>query len=110
MDEIVSLLQMLPEDEQVHVANKALQYIIAAKNYSMVVIPDDFAKLCLQSMEHLKQVGRYNVVYGLIQGLGIMREDKSDSRFPSRRMPMGLLEYMISFYSAPSINQVIIHV
>ena len=105
----MSLLQMLPEDEEVHAANKALQYI-AAKNYSMVVIPDDFVKLCLRSMEHLKQVGRYNVVYGLIQGLGIMREDKSDSRFPSRRMPMGLLEYMISFYSAPSINQVIIHV
>lgn len=49
---------------------------LAARTYPSVSVPDDFIKLC---MERLKQVGRYNVVYGLVHGLGIMREDGSDS-------------------------------
>ena len=71
-----------------------------------MVIPDDFVYICLKAMECLSQVGRQNVVYGLVQGLGTMREDNSDSQFPVLRMPMGILEYMISFYSANIINQV----
>lgn len=106
IDEMISLLLILPEDEQLHAINNVFQ-VMAARSYPTVVIPNDFVQLCLKSMERLKQVGRYNVVYGLVQGLGTMREDKSDSRFPTLRMPMGLMEYMVSFYSAHSINQVI---
>ena len=70
------------------------------------MIPDDFIDLCLRAIEQLKAVGRYNVVYGLVQSLGTLREDGSDSRLPTQRMPMGLLEYIISFHAAETINQV----
>ena len=96
---------MMAEDEQVCAINKVFQ-VLAARSYPTVVIPDDFVYLCLKAMERLSQVGRNNVVYGLVQGLGTMREDNSDSQFPMLRMLMGLLEYMISFYSANTINKV----
>ncbi len=106
VDQVVTLLGMMPEDEQLHAMNRVFQ-ILAAQSCPTVVIPDDFVSLCLKAMERLKQVGRYNVVYGMVRGLGTMREDNSDSRLPALRMPMGLLEYTISFYSANTINQVI---
>lgn len=45
----------------------------------MVVVPRDFIDLCLKAMERLKSAERYNVVYGLVQSLGTLREDGSDS-------------------------------
>ena len=82
IDEMISLLLILPENEQLYAINKVFQ-VMAARSYLTVVIPDDFVQLCLKSMERLKQVGRYSVVYGLVQGLGTMRENNSDSRFPT---------------------------
>lgn len=96
----------MPEEEQVSAINQVLQ-IVAARSFPVVAVPDDFLRLCLKAMERLKEVGRFNVVYGLVRGLGTMREDNSDSRLPALRMPMGLLEYAISFYSANTINQVL---
>ena len=38
-----------------------------------------------------------------------MRPDGTDSRFPVKRMPMGLLEHMVNFFNASSIQQVSVH-
>ena len=52
-------------------------------------------------MVQLKDRGRHDVIYGLSKGLGTTRPDKSDSLFPTTRMPMGLLEYniMVQFFN-----------
>ena len=39
------------------------------------------------------------MVYGVAKAIGTMRSDGSDSRLPARRMPMGMLEYMVKFYN-----------
>lgn len=104
-DLIVALMVALPEEQQYHMATKAVQ-VLAARSHPSAHVPDDFIKLCLRSMERLKQLGKHNIVYGLVHGLGVMREDGSDSRLPALRMPMGMLEYIISFYQAESINKV----
>ena len=45
----------------------------------------------------LKKSQHSNVIYNLAKGFGTMRQDGSDSQFPTQRMPMGLVEHMASF-------------
>lgn len=83
-----------------------MMQVLAARTYPTVSVPDDFIEQCLRDMARLKEFEKYNVVYGLVHGLGMMRDDGSDSRLPVLRMPMGMLEYIISFFEAESINKV----
>jgi len=69
-------------------------------------VPDDFIELTVSGMNHLKECGRSNVIYSLAKGLGRMRPDQSDSLLPARRMPMGLIEHCINFFSVDSIKKV----
>ena len=59
----------------------------------------------IDASEHLLKCGRSNVVYGVEKAIGTKRADKSDSRLPAKRMPMGLLEHMVNFYNADSYNR-----
>ena len=45
-------------------------------------------------MQNLKEAERVNVIYNLSKGLSVQRSDGSDTLFPRKRMPMGLLEFM----------------
>ena len=44
------------------------------------------------AMANLRHNARSNVLYNLAKGMGTPRADGSDSRFPVKRMPMGLIE------------------
>ena len=102
-----SQLLILPEAECLRSVTHLLQIVAAhSSSHMSVTVPDDFLDLSLRAMSHLKRVGRSTVVYGLVRGLGEMRADQSDSRLPVLRMPMGLLEYVVSFYSSETLNQV----
>ena len=61
-------------------------------------IPEDFLLLTVETMKHLQASGRSNVLYKLAKGLGTVRPDGSDSLFPAKQMPMGLIEYNELFY------------
>ena len=67
-----------------------------AECHSDVSVPSDYLHLSLKGMEKLKESKRVNVLYELSKGLGITRPDGSDTTFPTKRMPMGLLQYMVS--------------
>ena len=54
-------------------------------------------------MIQLSKGGRTNI---LAKGIGTMRSDKKDSRFPVMRMPMGLVEYTAQFFAADYLQQV----
>ena len=58
-----------------------------------ISVPADF----LQAMANLQKSGGSNVLYRLAKGLSTMRRDGRGSKFPTNRMPMGLLEYMVGF-------------
>lgn len=79
------------------------EYVKSNTNCS---VPGDFLVLAIKAMEHLKATGRCNVIYKLAKGLGTMRPDGSDSLFPATRMPMGLIEYNVNFFTSSAINQV----
>ena len=73
---------------------------------SGVEVPNDFIELAVKAMVHLKENHHSNVVYNLAKGLGVMCLDKSDTRFPMKVMPMGLLEYMVNFFNAEEMRKV----
>ena len=41
------------------------------------------------------------------QALGTMRPDLSDSLLPAKRMPMGLIEHSVNFFTAEHVNEVL---
>ena len=63
-----------------------------------VSVPADFIKLALHGMQRLQGAGRLNVLYLLAKGFGTDLPGRHDSLFPTRRMPMGLLQYMAQFF------------
>lgn len=69
-------------------------------------VPDDFVILAAKAMLQLKNSGRSNVLYNLAKAIGTIREDGSDSRLPTKRMPMGLIEYIASCFVADNLQSV----
>ena len=61
-------------------------------------------------MKHLQDAGRLNVIYDLVKGYGTKCPDGSDSYFPTKRIPMGLLQYMAQFFVAKPGQHVCYHV
>ena len=87
----------LDSAEQVVVAANMISHI-GSSSYDLS-IPDDFLSLALKAMQKVTSEGRSNVIYGLCKGLGTSRpNDPNETYFPSLRMPMGLLEYMVNFF------------
>ena len=79
-------------------------------SHSSIDPPDDFLSLAVLAMQHLCSCGCSNVVYKLVKVLGTMRDDQSNSLLPARRMPMGLIEHCVNFFSSSSIREVNAHV
>ena len=94
----ISLLKMVSDEELIRVISSLFQQYALTK-YD-VHVPADFLQLSLIAIRHLNQCGRSNVVYGVAKAIGTMRPDGSDSRLLARRMPMGMLEYMVKFYNS----------
>ena len=91
----ISLLKMVSDEELMRIISSLFQQFALTK-YD-VHIPADFLQLSLITVKHLNQCGHSNVVYGVAKAIGAMQPDRSDSRLPSRRMLMGLLEYVVNF-------------
>ena len=60
-------------------------------------VSEDFVSYASNAMSQLRHSRRTNVLYSLAKGIETLREDNSDSRLPTKRMPMGLIEYTASF-------------
>ena len=67
-------------------------------------LPGDFLELAVAAMQHLKSCGRANVLYNFAKAIGTMREDKSDSLLPAKRMPMGLIEHCVNFFTSTHVQ------
>ena len=74
-------------------------------------VPTDFLDLSLKAMMKLNQAGRSNVVYNniMVKAIGTNRSNSDDSLLPLTRMPMGLIEHCVNFFSSSQLQQVIIY-
>lgn len=69
-------------------------------------VPGDFLEKAACAIHHLQKSGCSNVLYALAHGLGTIRPGSHATRFPTDRMPMGLLEYMANFFAATDMSRV----
>ena len=93
-------LRSLKQTEQL----EALSQLFS--DFGQVVIPPDFLELTRNAVCNLKEEGRANLVYKLARCLGTKREDGSDTLLPVKRMPTGLIEYIVSFFNAENLQKV----
>ncbi len=70
------------------------------------LFPADFIQLSISAMTHVRLCGRSNIVYDLVKCLGTMRSDGNDSLLPAKRMPLGLIQHCVNFFSSSSLNKV----
>lgn len=99
-----SALVNLTVKEQFKVLTKLFSALL--QKSSTCVCPDDFLELSANGMAHLHNCQRSNVIYRMSQALGTMRPDLSDSLLPAKRMPLGLIEHSVNFFTAEHINEV----
>ena len=75
-------------------------------NLEGVSVPSDYLEYSIKAMKHLKESGRTNVLYLLARSLATPRRDGTDSKFPTTRMPMGLLEHLVCVFDAEFLQNV----
>ena len=100
---IVQLFTELAMEDQSKVLSELFELYMSSR---YLHVPEDFLVHATNAMVQLKQNGRSNVLYNLAKGIGTLREDGSDSRFPSKRMSMGLVEYAADFFVADNLQKV----
>ena len=97
-------LQPLDADHQLKVLSELFSSYL--RHHSHVPPPHDLLRFIVLGMECLKNAGRSNVIYLLAKALGTNRPDGSGSLLPVSRMPMGLVEHIVTFFTASSVQQV----
>ena len=98
----------LPPSEQVAVLSELFSAYL--RHCNLQAVEPEFLELAARGMQHLHEKGRTNVIYSMVKAVGTMHSDGSDSLLPAERMPMGLIEYAVNFFTASSVQKVNINV
>ena len=101
---LIHLFSRLPVDTHLQVLSKLFTSYLSAT--SSVLVPDYFLCHAAAAIVQLHQGGRTNILYNLTKGIGTLRPDKMDSRFPIKQMPMGLVEYVAEFFAVDNLQKV----
>ena len=68
--------------------------------------PGNFASLSVKAMKLLQSQGKTNLVYRFPYVIATAHPESDESLLPLNRMPFGLIEYQIDFFSSTNISQV----
>ena len=101
---LTSVIACLDSAELIKFANSAFLEL-AVKN-GINSNPANFAELSVQAMKRLQEKGKSNLMYKFAVCIASNRPGSNDSLFPLERMPFGMVEYQIEFFSATNIMQV----
>ena len=104
MELLANFASVDPEESGLHQKLESL-FSSLARVYD-ISVPGDYIQCSIKAMKCLKDSGRSNVLYSLAKSLAIPRKDGSGPKFPTTRMPMGLLEYMVSFFESENVQKV----
>ncbi|XP_065893229.1 uncharacterized protein [Dysidea avara] len=101
---LIHLFSRLPVETHLQVLSRLFTSYVSAA--SSLTVPDDFLCHAAAAIVHLHENGRTNVLYNLAKGIGTFRPDKTDTRFPIKQMPMGLVEYIAQFFAADNLQKI----
>lgn len=99
--QMLLLLSLIPESEQADTLCKLMQ-ALALK--SSLNVPDGYISHSLAAMQRLQHAGRSNILSRLAKALGATRPDGIESLMPVHRMPVGLIEYAVNFFTSNSVS------
>ena len=100
----VDMINGLPAESRLPLLSELFSNCVSA--LFKCAVPKDFLCLAASAMNQLSIGGRTNVLYNLAKGMGTLRPDSQDPRFPINRMPMGLVEYAAQFFANDNLQQV----
>ena len=96
--------QMLDKETLTNVANA--MFLELAKSDGVETNPHDFAKLATTAMARLKEAGKPDIMYKFAKCLGGNRPDTAEPLMPFDKMPFGLIEYQVEFFSCTNTSGV----
>ena len=96
--QMLLLLSLIPESEQADTICK----LMAVK--SSFDVPDGYISHSLAAMQRLQHAGRSNILALLAKAFGATRSDGVESLMPIHRMPVGLIEYAVNFFTSNTVS------
>lgn len=103
-DIMVSLLDQKDSSDVLDLLDKLYSWIACKKGISSNI--RTFLHLSLDAMKRLEDNNKVNLVLKFCQGLAVDRPDKTGPLIPIHRMPFGLLQYCIEFFTCTNVMQV----
>ena len=103
---ILFLLNFVDHNATLEITNKS--FLKLANAVGIDSNPGDYAKLSLNAMSNLQFNNKPNIMYKLAYCLATKRSGAEDYLFPMSRMPFGMVQYQIEFFSCTNISQVCI--
>ena len=90
--------------DSILVLNECFQ--VTAEKMGMETNVLNFPHLSLKSMKTLQDLGKTNTIYNLSKVVGEPRPDGSGTLIPLKRMPFGMVQYIIDFFASNNVMQV----
>lgn len=85
-------------------------YTWVACNMGITSNPRTFIHFSLEAMKRLEDTGKPNLVFKFCQGLAVDRPNNAGPLIPIDRMPFGLMQYSIEFFTCTNVMQVCVTV
>ena len=102
--QFLEALSSLEEEKLEFVANAT--FLKLALMGGINTNPGDFATVSVKAMKVLQENGKNNLLYKFGYCIATTRPGSEEPLFPMNRMPFGLVEYQIEFFSSTNIAQV----
>ena len=100
----IHLLSLMSDESRLELADKLVKDI--ADHQGIDSNPGKFVSLSLQAMKRLQDIGKSNIVYKFSQAIALDRPGSQTPLMPLTRMPFGLIQYNIEFFTATNVHQV----
>ena len=100
------LTTLLDNNQLENLLNKLFLHLALAHNITSN--PGNYCSMPIKAMELLKMNNKNNLLYKFALALYNTKPGTNEPVFPMNRMPFGLVEYQIEFFSCTHVKQVLI--
>ena len=97
---------LLEHSKRLNLTNRLFKQI--AIDTGINTNPGDFVTLAVNAMSNLQDNRKPNILYKFAYSLGNKKPGTEETLFPMSRMPFGMVQYQIEFFSCTHLSQVLI--
>ena len=104
LDLVLKLAVLLPRNELIVCADKVFLHL--ADLQGETCNPVNYVSLSLEAMKTLSIISQSSLICKFVYMLGTKRPGSGEPLMPINRMPFGLMQYQIEFFSSTNVMQV----